>query len=112
FRMIPSRLVFIWFGAKFPYANLLALRSARRGFQPSEILLIADDPEGLADKLREAAAWPELRILKADAGWFDGLPHGVDAIACDLFAKGLSPATKANLIRLAALYKLGGVYLD
>lgn len=110
--MIPNRLFFIWFGARFPYANLLALRSARRGFKPSEILLIGDDPEGLKDKLGEAATWPELRLLKADASGFDGLPHDVDAIARDLFAKGLSPATKANLIRLAALYKRGGVYLD
>jgi hypothetical protein len=110
--MIPNRLFFIWFGAKFPFANLLALRSARHGFRPTEILLIVDDPDGIRDKLGEAAAWPELRLLKADASWFDGLPHGVDAIARDLFATGLSPATKANLIRLAALYKLGGVYLD
>jgi hypothetical protein len=110
--VIPSRLFFIWFGAKFPFANLLALRSARRGFKPSEILLIVDDPEGVRSKLEECGAWPELRIEKADASWFDGLPHGVDTIARDLFAKGLSPATKANLIRLAALYKLGGVYLD
>jgi hypothetical protein len=110
--MIPSRLFFIWFGAKFPFANLLALRSARRGFRPSEILLIVDDPESVRSKLEECGAWPELRIEKADAAWFDGLPHGAGEIARDLFAKGLSPATKANLIRLAALHKLGGVYLD
>jgi hypothetical protein len=110
--MIPNRLIFIWFGSRFPYGNLLALRSARRHFRPEEILLIADDPAGLRDKLGECAAWPELRLEKAGSSWFEGLPHGADAIAKDLFAKGLSPATKANLIRLAALYKLGGVYLD
>jgi hypothetical protein len=110
--MLPSRLLFVWFGRSFPYGNLLALRSARRGFRPDEILLIADDPEVLKGKLDECAAWPELRLMEADSGWFDGLPHGAGAIARDLFSKDLSPATKANLIRLAALYKLGGVYLD
>ncbi len=110
--MIPNRIIFIWFGAEFPFANLLALRSARRGFRPEEILLIVDDPEGIRNKLGEAAEWPELRQARADEAWFDGLPHGSDAIARELFAQGLSPATKANLIRLAALYKLGGVYLD
>lgn len=110
--MIPPRLIFIWFGKSFPYGNLLALRSARRWFAPEEILLIAEDPEALRDKLEECAAWPELRLMEADTGWFEGLPHGADEIAREVFAKGLSPATRANLIRLAALYKLGGIYLD
>jgi hypothetical protein len=109
--MIPRRLLFIWFGRSFPYGNLLALRSARRWFRPEEILLIADDPDALRPKLEDCAAWPELRLAKADAAWFDGLPH-IESIAKDLFARKLSPATKANLVRLAALYKLGGVYLD
>jgi hypothetical protein len=113
--MIPNRLIFIWFGSEFPYGNLLALRSARRWFKPDEILLIVDDPDGIRGTLEESAPditqWPELRLAKADAAWFQGLPH-IAAIATDLFSKNLSPATKANLIRLAALYDLGGVYLD
>ncbi len=109
--MIPSRLVFIWFGARFPYANLLALRSARRWFKPQEILLIVDDPDAVRQGLGECVAWPELRIERADASWFEGLPH-VATLAHELFDAGLSPATKANLIRLAAMYKRGGVYLD
>lgn len=113
--MIPHRLIFIWFGQTFPYGNLLALRSARRGFTPDEILLIVDDPDTVLNTLEDIAPdirqWHELKIRRADASWFEGLPHVAD-IAADLFGKGLSPATKANLIRLAALYKLGGIYLD
>ena len=111
--MIPNRLIFIWFGARFPYGNLLALRSARRQFKPDEILLIAGDPEGVRANLGDCAAWPELRLEAADASWFEGLPH-VAELARDLFTSQppLSPATRANLIRLAALYKRGGVYLD
>jgi hypothetical protein len=111
--MIPNRLIFIWFGSRFPYGNLLALRSARRLFRPEEILLIADDPEGVRAKLGECAAWPELRLEAAGPEWFDELPH-VAELARELFTRQppLSPATRANLIRLAALYKRGGVYLD
>jgi hypothetical protein len=109
--MIPNRLIFIWFGRAFPYGNLLALRSARRWFKPEEILLIVDDPVAILSMLEECAAWPELRVRRADASWFEGLPHAA-ALATEVFGKGLSPATKANLIRLAALYKHGGVYLD
>jgi hypothetical protein len=114
--MIPDRLIFIWFGRAFPYGNLLALRSARRGFAPAEILLIVDNPDALRETLRASApdvlGWPELRLMEADSGWFDGLPHGAGAIARAVFAGRTSPATKANLIRLAALHALGGVYLD
>src|SRR5690606_15577940 len=93
----------------------LALRAARRGFQPDEILLIVDDPDTVLNTLEDIAPdirqWRELKIRRADATWFEGLPH-VAALATELFGKGLSPATRANLIRLAALYKLGGIYLD
>jgi hypothetical protein len=113
--MIPNRLIFIWFGQTFPYGNLLALRSARRWFKPDELLLIVDNPEAIMAILEGDAPdllqWPELQVKRADTTWFEGLPH-VSALAATLFGKGLSPATKANLIRLAALYKLGGVYLD
>lgn len=111
--MIPNRLIFIWFGRRFPYGNLLALRSARRRFRPDEILLIAGDPGSMRAGLGDCASWPELRVEAADASWFEGLPH-VAELARDLFNRQppLSPATRANLIRLAALYKRGGVYLD
>ena len=111
--MTPNRLIFIWFGARFPYGNLLALRSARRHFRPEEILLIVDDPEGVRARLGDVAEWPELRLEAAGPKWFEGLPH-VAELARELFTSQppLSPATRANLIRLAALYKWGGVYLD
>jgi len=108
---IPNRLIFIWFGARFPYGNLLALRSARRFFKPDEILLIAGDVESVRSQLGACAEWPELRIEPADVSWFDGLPHVAD-LAREIFTRHPKPAAKANLIRLAALYKRGGVYLD
>ena len=109
--MIPNRLLFVWFGARFPHGNLIALRAARRGFRPEEILILCDDPDGLRPRLEECADWPELRLARADASWFEGLPHA-GALAAEVFARHGKPAARANLIRLAALYKRGGVYLD
>jgi hypothetical protein len=115
--MIPNRLIFIWFGSRFPYGNALALRSARRLFKPDEILLIAGDVESVRAGLGQwgisETEWTELRLEAAGPEWFDGLPHAAE-LARTLFTSRppLSPATRANLIRLAALYKRGGVYLD
>lgn len=57
--MIPHRLIFIWFGRSFPYGNLLALRSARKGFTPDEVLLIVDDPDMVMSTLEDVA--PDIR---------------------------------------------------
>jgi hypothetical protein len=61
--MIPPRLIFIWFGRAFPYANLLALRSARRWFAPEEVLLITDEPDALRRKFKSAVTDSGTEIL-------------------------------------------------
>ncbi len=112
---IPNRLIFIWFGKNFPYACKLALQSARKQCRPDEILLITDHQEYSSDApefdLGEIAEWPELKLEKTGDHWFEDLPEGGNR-ARELYAQKTSPATKANLLRLAALYKLGGIYLD
>ncbi len=114
---IPNRLIFIWFGKHFPLGNLLSMQSARKQCRPEEILLIADQPEAIVAQLGAAATWPELRIEKAGVHWFDGLSDGErmvrgQALARELYESCRQPAAKANLLRLAALYRLGGIYLD
>ncbi len=112
---VPNRLIFIWFGNRFPYACKLALRSARKQCRPDEILFLAGNPEAMVssqiDGLDDIAAWPELKVEKADGRWFEGLPEGGD-LARELYARSASPASKANLLRLAILYQVGGIYLD
>lgn len=108
---VPNRLLFIWFGTDFPFGNRLALRSARRQCQPDEILLLCDSPEAVRAALGEDAAWPELRLEPADARWFENLPAGAETVR-GIFAASTHPPTRANLLRLAALHRLGGVYLD
>lgn len=112
---IPNRLFFIWFGRSFPYGNLLAMRSARKQCRPDEIVLIADAVDAVREKLGsqpgDVGAWPELRVVEANESWFDGLPHGGE-IARQVFTQSKHAPTRANLLRLAALHKLGGIYLD
>jgi Glycosyltransferase sugar-binding region containing DXD motif len=112
---IPNRLFFIWFGRSFPYGNLLAMRSARKQCRPDEIYLIADTVDAVREQLGnqpgDVGTWPELRVVEANETWFDGLPAGGE-IARQVFAQSKHAPTRANLLRLAALHKLGGVYLD
>lgn len=107
---IPNRLVFIWLGRTLPVPAVVAIRSAMRITQPEEALLVHEglDPRGpyIGDLRKEG-----LRMKDAGDDWFDDLPPG-GRTAARLFGQLTSPASRANLLRLAVLYKLGGVYLD
>ncbi len=108
--MIPNRLIFIWFGDSFPWENIIAMRSAINTNSPDEVLLIH---QGLSADMPELAEFFKLkffRFVEADVSWFKNLPD--EGIAWELFQELTSPASRANLLRLAVLWKMGGVYLD
>lgn len=108
--MIPNRLIFIWFGQKFPWENVIAMRSAINTNSPEEVLLLH---QGLSEEtpgLEEFLSLSNFKLIEADSSWFQGLPD--QGVAWELFQELTSPASKANLLRLAALWKIGGVYLD
>jgi hypothetical protein len=108
---IPNRLIFIWFGDHFPFTAQLAVKSAVRSCAPDEVLLIHqglnENSEGIPELIRDYG----LKLSYADDSWFTDLPEGGD-LARDLFRTLKSPASRANLLRIAALYKVGGIYLD
>ena len=108
---IPNRLIFIWFGNRFPFANVVAVRSAMRRCQPEETLLIHEGLDEDTPGVRELLDEPGFRLVEAGASWFDDLPPGGE-LAHELYEELGAPATRANLLRLAALWKLGGIYLD
>jgi hypothetical protein len=108
---IPDRLIFVWLGSKFPFGNVLSLDSARRQGGPGEILIIADHPSVVRETLRRHGEWPQVRVEEAGGHWFEGLP-AVSDLARELYAGSASPAAKSNLLRLASLYRQGGIYLD
>jgi len=107
-RPIPGRLVFIWFGSRLPVTARVAVRSAMSACRPDETLIVHQGlEEGQVGDLVEAGA----RLVPAGREWFEGLPGGGGA-AARLYETLESPASRANLLRLAVLWKKGGVYLD
>jgi hypothetical protein len=107
-RPIPSRLVFIWFGSRLPVTARIAVRSAMSACRPDETLIVHQGLEaGQVEDLVEAGA----RLVPAGREWFEGLPCGGET-AMRLFDDLASPASRANLLRLAVLWREGGVYLD
>ncbi|MGL1935629.1 MAG: glycosyltransferase [Fibrobacterales bacterium] len=108
---IPNRLIFIWFGNSFPLANQLAIKSAIDKCKPEETLLIQEglsmETEGIAELVNTYG----VTLMDADSSWFNDLPPGGET-ALQLFNTLTSPASRANLLRMASLYKLGGIYLD
>ncbi|MGL1902751.1 MAG: glycosyltransferase [Fibrobacterales bacterium] len=108
---VPNRLIFIWFGSSFPLANQIAIKSAIHHCKPDETLLIQEgltlDTEGIRELVEEHG----VTLMDADASWFTDLPPGGNT-ALQLFNTLTSPASRANLLRMASLFKLGGIYLD
>jgi hypothetical protein len=107
-RPIPNRLVFIWFGSRLPVTARVAVRSAMSACRPEETLIVH---QGLDERQVEDLVEDGARLVPAERGWFEGLPRG-GSTAMRLYDTLASPASRANLLRLAILWRKGGVYLD
>ena len=89
---------------------MLALRSAVRVARPEQTLVIHRGLRRTSEGVAEALAEPGVELVEADDGWFADVPDR--EVALDLFRTLESPASRANLLRLAALWRFGGIYLD
>jgi len=122
---IPRVARFIWFGERFPWVNVLALRSAARAGGFERVVLHHDAPLEALRASVEAAAAGSWEALEAEGGFeaqrldLAALWEAVDARAAGLggrlealFGQLAAPAARANMVRAALLYTRGGVYLD
>ncbi|MCQ2102923.1 MAG: hypothetical protein MJY98_06830 [Fibrobacter sp.] len=108
--MIPNRLIFIWLGPKFPWSGGLAVRSAYNIQKPESIWLVHEGMKQEGDGWDLIKNIPGLEVIDVSDSHFEGL--GDDGLCGELFHTLKAPASRANLLRLALLYKYGGVYLD
>jgi hypothetical protein len=107
--VIPNRIFFIWLVKNFPWSAGVAVLSALRAQKPEEIIVYSDielqsegfdlikGEKGIAFKIIDSSVFKDL---------------GDNGVCEELYSKVKSPASKANLLRLALLYKYGGIYLD
>lgn len=108
--MTPSTAHFIWFGASFPWLNVLAVRSAalRGGF---ERVVLHHDSD-----LTRTPHWDELTALPSFESRRVDVAALFEAAGCDwlneTYAALKAPAARANVLRAALLAAEGGVYLD
>jgi Glycosyltransferase sugar-binding region containing DXD motif len=109
---IPLRAHFVWFGAQFPWVNLLAVRSAavRGGF--TELVLHHDSDLSTTPYFDELVAIPGLRLARLR---IPELLRACEPYGPELglvFDRLRTPAVRSDLVRLALLHSQGGVYLD
>lgn len=111
--MIPPYAHFVWFGANFPYAYILGLRSAAlRGGFSHVYLHHADELVKTAD-LEAVEAFDNVTFRPLDEeGVLENAPIHRSPHLVDLFRRLSQPAAKANMMRAAILATEGGVYLD
>lgn len=108
--MIPDRLIFIWLGKTFPWTGGVAIKSAADIQKPKSIWLVHEGMETSGPGYDLIKDLPNLEIIPVENSHFEGL--GDDGLCHELFHTLKSPASRANLLRLALLFKHGGVYLD
>ncbi len=97
---IPDRIIFVWLGRTLPPAALVAIRSARRACPWAEILVLHD---GLDPPPEPGVAFEPVT---------DALFEDIPPAARRLYRALPSPTARSNILRLAALFRLGGIYLD
>lgn len=107
---IPNRAIFIWLGKRLPWSAGAAIISVEKIQQPEEIWLLAHPTELEGEGWEMIRKIPGLKVFPADISWFSGIEGG--DIAASLYSQLTSPASRANLLRLAVLLRSGGVYLD
>ena len=99
--MIPRKAHFVWFGQRFPWVYVLAVRSAamRGGFD--EVLLHHADRIDPGAELAELRSTPCVTLRKLDPrGLLEGLGPDGRALAA-LYQELKAPAARANVIRPA-----------
>jgi hypothetical protein len=104
-------LIFIWFGSRIPFGGLVAVRSAVRSCRGAEVLLLHEGLDPSSPGARAIEAEPGVRLERAGVEWFRDLPGG-GRIPRRLYEELPSATARSNLLRLAVLWKLGGIYLD
>jgi len=108
--MIPNRVFFIHLGDNLPWATGIAILSAKQVQKAEEtILYLKGEISGEGFDLIKNDSKILLRQIDED-DIFSNL--GENGICGSLYKIFKSYASKANLLRLALLYKEGGVYLD
>lgn len=109
---VPLRAHFVWFGAQFPWVNLLAVRSAalRGGF--TEVVLHHDSDLQHTPYFHELISIPNVRLQKLVLHeLFDACAPYSRELAV-IFDRLQTPATRSDLVRFALMYSEGGVYID
>lgn len=88
----------------------MAMGSAWKIQKPESIWLVHEGLEKKGDGWDAIKDIPVLQLMEANDKNFEGLHD--DGLCRSLFHTLKSPASRANLLRLALLYKEGGGYLD
>ncbi|MDR3001130.1 MAG: hypothetical protein LBU89_07690 [Fibromonadaceae bacterium] len=108
--MIPNRVFFIYLGKDLPWGTGLAILSAKQVQKAEEtVLYIENEVSGAGYDLIKNDSGILLKQIDVNSLFSD---LGDNGICSHLYNVLKSPASKANLLRLALLYKEGGVYLD
>jgi hypothetical protein len=107
--MVPAVAHFVWIGRRVSFVHWVALATAaKRGGFSDVVFHHTDALDDDADS-RSLAELPGVRLSRLDP-----LPllEEADARLVDIYRDLSAPAAQSNVLRMALLFRRGGVYLD
>lgn len=118
---IPNHLIFVWIGKHIPWSFRIAMKSAIQHCTPERVFLFQQRLEQDRDQLSQEVQFPDLEIVEVNSEWIQEALQGIEQetgsptvvpLISNLIDTLPLPSSKSNLIRMAALWKYGGIYLD
>jgi hypothetical protein len=109
---IPRTAHFVWFGTSFPWANVLAVRSAALAGEFAEVVLHHDSSLEGTPYFAVLVETPKVRLAPLDMPALLARCAPYAAELRGVYDRLRTPATRSDLARYAILYTEGGVYLD
>jgi hypothetical protein len=107
--MVPAVAHFVWIGRRVSFMHWVALATAAKRGGFSDVVFHHTDELDDDVNTRSLAELPGVRLSRLDPL---SLLEEADARLVDVYRDLSAPAAQSNVLRVALLFRRGGVYLD
>ena len=112
---IPPCVHFCWIGPRLPWAYVFAILSAAERSQMRDVILHHTDPLEDGPQLRALKSAARVQLVRIEPlAYLTPIAErlGLEDRLAELYQSISSPLMRSDILRVAILYRQGGIYLD